>query len=368
MSEWKETKLGNELELLYGRSLRESDRRNGKIPVYGSNGIVGFHNEFLTKGPGIIIGRKGSVGEIKFSATDFFPIDTTYYVILKKVNDLKFFYYLLLTLRLDEMNSHSAVPGLNRNDVYSVEVKIPDGTEQRTIAAILSCLDDKIHLLYRQNKTIEAIAETLFRQWFVEEADESWEEDILGNHLSVVDNRGKTPPIIKNKTQYPLIEANALNGDSRLVNYSVVKKYVSYETFQSWFRDRLNKYDTLMTTVGANIGAIAMYVIERGNIAQNIIGLSANIISPFYLYQTLKYKIDEILQLDIGGVQPSIKVPHLLSLTILIPPKVKEQEFADTITPLISKMENNYLEILNLEKLRDTLLPRLMSGEIRATE
>ncbi len=120
-----------------------------------------------------------------------------------------------------------------------------------------------------------------------------------------------------------------------------------------------------MTTVGANIGAMAMYVIEKGNIAQNIIGLSAERISPFYLYEILKYRIGEILQLDIGGVQPSIKVPHLLSMIIPIPPKEIENKFVEAIKPMIDKMENNYLEILTLESLRDTLLPKLMSGEVR---
>lgn len=242
---------------------------------------------------------------------------------------------------------------------------LPDYPEQQTIASILSSLDDKIDLLHRQNKTLEQLAETLFRQWFVEKANESWEEDILSNYLSVVDNRGKTPPTSIGITEYPLIEANALNGDSRLINYSVIKKYVTKETFHSWFRDELRKFDTLMTTVGANIGAMAMYVIEKGNIAQNIIGLSAEKISPFYLYETLKYRIGDILQLDIGGVQPSIKVPHLLSMVIPIPPKEIENIFVEAVKPMINKMENNYLEILTLESLRDTLLPKLISGEVR---
>lgn len=192
-------------------------------------------------------------------------------------------------------------------------------------------------------------------------------KDSLGNYITVVDNRGKTPPISQALTEYPLIEANSLNGESRLVNYSVIKKYVDSQTFQTWFRDHLRKYDILITTVGANIGAMAMYVLERGNIAQNIIGLSVKKISPFYLYQTLKNKIDEILQLDIGGVQPSIKVPHLLSLLILIPPKETEQKFVDFIKPVMNKMENTYLEISTLESLRDTLLPKLMSGEVRVS-
>jgi type I restriction enzyme S subunit len=289
----------------------------------------------------------------------------------QRTADPHFVYYFLtqddIVNYLDSVaeGSTSAYPSLTPDVITDIDLLAPELPEQQTIASILSSLDDKIDLLHRQNKTLEALAETLFRQWFVEEADESWEEDILSNYLSVVDNRGKTPPISNEITEYPLIEANALNGEGRLINYSVIKKYVSNEIFHSWFRDELRKYDTLMTTVGANIGAMAMYVMEKGNIAQNIIGLSAEKISPFYLYETLKYRIGEILQLDIGGVQPSIKVPHLISMIIPIPPKEIENVFVETIKPMIDKMENNYLEILTLESLRDTLLPKLMSGEVR---
>ncbi|MCX7611508.1 MAG: restriction endonuclease subunit S, partial [Ignavibacterium sp.] len=166
MNNWKECKLGDAIELFYGKGLKESDRISGLYPVYGSNGIVGFHNTYLVKAPGIIIGRKGSVGEIKYSKENFYPIDTTYYVNLKNNDDMKFIYYLLLTLDLKEMNSHSAVPGLNRNDVYSLDILLPPLPEQKAIASVLSSLDDKIDLLHRQNKTLESMAETLFRKWF----------------------------------------------------------------------------------------------------------------------------------------------------------------------------------------------------------
>lgn len=284
--------------------------------------------------------------------------------------DSNFLLYYLQSIK-EFLLSISEIGGtrraLTKAMLENLIISMPELSEQCAIASILSSLDDKIDLLHRQNKTLEQLAETLFRQWFVEEADSNWEKDSLGNYITVVDNRGKTPPISQALTEYPLIEANSLNGESRLVNYSVIKKYVDSQTFQTWFRDHLRKYDILITTVGANIGAMAMYVLERGNIAQNIIGLSVKKISPFYLYQTLKNKIDEILQLDIGGVQPSIKVPHLLSLLILIPPKETEQKFVDFIKPVMNKMENTYLEISTLESLRDTLLPKLMSGEVRVS-
>lgn len=166
--DWELKKIGDEIELCYGKGLTRKKRIFGPYPVFGSNGIVDSHNEYLVKGPGIIIGRKGSVGEVKFSKKDFWPIDTTYYVKLKEKGSIIFWYYFLLTLRLDKMNSHSAVPGLNREMVYELTKKIPAYNEQKAIAKILSDLDSKIELNRKMNKTLEAIGQALFKRWFVD--------------------------------------------------------------------------------------------------------------------------------------------------------------------------------------------------------
>jgi len=161
LEDWRVGKLGDFIELKYGKGLPERKREAGNIPVFGSNGIVGFHNKSLIKGPGIIIGRKGSIGKVVFSKEDFFPIDTTYYVDSKL--PLKFIYYLLKTLNLEKLDSSSAVPGLNRNDAYSLLVNIPNReAEQRAIASILGALDDKIELNRQMNATLEAIGQAVF--------------------------------------------------------------------------------------------------------------------------------------------------------------------------------------------------------------
>ncbi len=115
-----EEKTGKELfELTYGKGLSEKQRDGGKYPVYGSNGIVGKHSKFLIEGPGIIIGRKGSIGEVNYSKENFWAIDTTYYVKPLKKMDLAYLYYLLKFYNL-KLNSSTAIPGLNRNDVYRI--------------------------------------------------------------------------------------------------------------------------------------------------------------------------------------------------------------------------------------------------------
>ncbi len=166
-SGWKESVIGEHIELVYGDGLPERKRKSGQYPVYGSNGTIGFHNQPLINGPGIIVGRKGTVGQVTLSRKDFWPIDTTYYVKLKKSGDIFFWYYLLKTLGLNQMNSHSAVPGLNRDNVYSIAHKIPPLPTQRAIAKILGDLDEKIELNHQTNQTLEAIAHAIYKEWFV---------------------------------------------------------------------------------------------------------------------------------------------------------------------------------------------------------
>jgi type I restriction enzyme S subunit len=158
-NEWKESIVGEHIELVYGDGLPERKRKGGQYPVYGSNGIVGFHNQYLVAAPGIIIGRKGTVGRVALSRNNFWPIDTTYYVRLKGEGDIYFWYYFLQTLNLDQMNSHTAVPGLNKDNVYGVACKIPPLSTQKKIAKILGDLDEKIELNHQMNKTLESIAQ-----------------------------------------------------------------------------------------------------------------------------------------------------------------------------------------------------------------
>lgn len=136
-SGWRESRLGLEIDLLYGKSLASQTREPGQVPVFGSNGLVGVHSVAAIRGPGIVVGRKGSVGAVVFSENDFWPIDTTYYVHNKGNHNWKFLYYLLSQSGLEKLNSHSAVPGLSRESVYPIPCYMPPADEQEKIAAIL---------------------------------------------------------------------------------------------------------------------------------------------------------------------------------------------------------------------------------------
>ena len=167
--EWIETTVGEYCPFIYGKALPQSKRISGNIPVYGSNGIVDFHNSSCVNTAGVIIGRKGSVGAIHLSEKPFWVIDTAFYIVNDDLEELKFTYYLLKTLGLSEMNSDSAVPGLNRENAHSLKIKIPkDKFHRCEIGKRLSIFDQKIQLNTQINQTLEQIAQALFKSWFVD--------------------------------------------------------------------------------------------------------------------------------------------------------------------------------------------------------
>lgn len=132
---WPKVKLGEVCSFEYGKPLKEEDRKSGEFPVFGSNGIVGYHNEFLVKGPFIIVGRKGSAGAVVFSEKSGYPIDTTFYIRIfdESIMNLSFLYYLLDKLELSKINTQSGVPGLNRNDAYNISIPLPPLKTQQQI-------------------------------------------------------------------------------------------------------------------------------------------------------------------------------------------------------------------------------------------
>lgn len=142
---WVWTTLGEIISLEYGKGLRKDKRDSkGKIPVYGSNGIVGYHSTPLVKEPCLIVGRKGAAGAVHISKGPCWAIDTTYYVTAPKGITLVFLYYLLSSLNLKSLDKSTAIPGLNRNDAYAIRIRLPPFPEQNRIVDKLEGLFSKL--------------------------------------------------------------------------------------------------------------------------------------------------------------------------------------------------------------------------------
>ncbi|MDY6485354.1 restriction endonuclease subunit S [Acinetobacter faecalis] len=285
--------------------------------------------------------------------------------------DHRFLKYSLLASK-EELLILSEIGGtrnaLTKGMLEDYEISIPPLPEQKAIASVLSSLDDKIDLLHRQNKTLEAMAETLFRQWFIEEAKEDWEDCILGDILEVLESgsrpKGGIDPELK--SGIPSLGAESINGICKF-DYSKVK-YVTLEFADSCKKGHAQPWDVLIYKDGAYVGKKALFgekfPYPRFMINEHVFRLRSNTrCSQLYLYFALDS--ESLALLNSNSAQPGINQQSLKSYQITLPPKEKMEAFDSVVRPLTIKMNENAIQISTCEKLRDTLLPKLMSGEVR---
>lgn len=251
----------------------------------------------------------------------------------------------------------ATMPSINTEILESVSVTYPVLSEQKAIAAVLSSFDDKIDLLHRQNKTLEAMAETLFRQWFVEEAQEDWEQGTLGDEFYFT--MGQSPAgdsFNEDKLGIAMFQGNA----DFSFRFPVERVYTTEPTR---FAQPLDTLISVRAPVGAQNMANIKCCIGRG--------LAAFRYKPdhsFYTYTYFKLRslMKEIKKFnDEGTVFGSISKSDFTPLALIIPPKNLVNKYEDEVRPTNDKVIQNCRQIQTLEKLRDTLLPKLMSGEIR---
>ena len=302
----------------------------------------------------------------------------------KKIDPNFLFYYLTTDEIVYYLNSvaeanTTTYPAFNASLFENIEVTIPEDINTQTqIAQILTSLDDKIELNLQMNQTLEAMAQAIFKEWFVDfnfpgfhgefvdGLPKGWRIGKLKEIVCfIVDNRGKTPiTISEEEGNYPLIEVNSLINSQVVTQQHLAKKFVDEEAYNTWFRKgHPQKGDVLFSTVGS-IGSVSLVFDEKFCIAQNIIALRS-IFKGYFLFFTLKHLKQTLLSLDISSVQPSIKVPHLLNSEILIPDYNTVKSYEESILPLIDKINENSIQIQTLTQTRDSLLPKLMSGRIK---
>lgn len=158
---WDLSSANEVLSLKYGKALKKNDRIEGQYPVYGSGGIAGSHNKFLVTGPGIIVGRKGSVGTVYWSDQSFYPIDTVFYVDSENGYPMSYLYFLLIELNLPRLSADSAVPGINRNTIHAERIVKPDGRIVNSFRELVNSMFETIANNLRQNETLLHLRNTL---------------------------------------------------------------------------------------------------------------------------------------------------------------------------------------------------------------
>ena len=261
----------------------------------------------------------------------------------------------------------STQPNMQINALLRYEILLPSLPEQTAIASILSSLDDKIDLLHRQNATLEKMAETLFRQWFVEEAKEDWEEGTLGELFDIA--IGRTPPRKEQHwfTENPLDVkwVSIKDMGSSGVYISSVSEYLTKEAVEK-FSIPIIPDNTVMLSFKMTIGRLAISterMLSNEAIAHFKIKKDSILYSEFLFLYLKTYQWEQLG--STSSIVESINSQMIKEMEIIIPEENKLKDFKEIISPYFQKIKSNQTQIRTLTTMRDSLLPKLMSGEVR---
>ena len=320
-----------------------------------------------------IISARGTVGEMAMIPYPMAFNQSCYGLSAKEglVDEEYLFYLLKHNVVVLKKNTHGSVfDTITRDTFDGIEVELPSLVEQKVVASILRDLDDKIEVNNEINKNLEQQLASLFAHAFADNIADATTETcpLLGDLITVIDNRGKTPPLTTDVYDYPIIDVGALKGTGRIVDFNNCTKYVEQSTYATWFRSgHPQPWDILISTVGS-LAEMKIYLGSKGCMAQNVVAFRATSISPLYLYQYLRFIRSDLVAYNIGSVQPSIKVTHIIKYPIFVPENTKLERFEVTAKAITNRLYANYNENESLKALRDTLLPRLMSGELDVSD
>lgn len=377
-NEWRSSTWGNEISLEYGKSLRDYSKEAGRYRVFGSNGPIGWHAEKLTDGPGIVLGRKGAYRGVRFSIDPFFVIDTAYYVRPKSALDMRWLYYAIIHHKLGEIDDGSPIPSTTRAAVYVRPVEIPDISEQQAISAILGSLDDRIELLKKTNETLEAMARTIFKSWFVD--FDPVRAKTEGREPEGMD--AATAALFPSEFQDTELGPIPLGWNvGRLDDLFVLQRGFDLPNSQ-----RVDGEFPVIAASGPS-GTHSEFKVKGPGVVTGRSGVLGNVFyvhddfwplntslwvkefrsaSPLYSYRVLQRMDLKIF--NAGSAVPTLNRNHVHGLPTLLPPRGVLVCFDGLVFPIHQRMRMTESQILMLQDLRDTLLPRLISGKLRVPE
>jgi type I restriction enzyme, S subunit len=364
---WQSGRLIDYIELKYGKGLPERSRVLGDIPVYGSGGTIGVHNNALVKGPGIVVGRKGTVGSVFWVSQDFFPIDTTYYVLPKNKNvDLRFTFYLLRSLPLKKMNTDAAVPGLNRDNAYRLDVAFPDPETQERIVSFLSAYDDLIENNQRRIALLEKAARQLYKEWFVrfqfpghehlkviDGVPEGWAHKRLIDIADLV--MGQSP-----KSEFYNTDGEGLPFHQGVTNFGI--RFVEHETYCT-MPTRLSKAGDILFSVRAPVGRLNI-TLDKIVLGRGVSAIRSKEGRQSFLFYQLKSYFFKEDMIGGGAIYASVTKKNLENQNLLVPSKLLLEEFDEFSSQIDEQIKTLHIANKNLTEARDILLPKLMNGEI----
>lgn len=389
MNELQDCILGDLVEFQRGYDLPKDSFVKGEYPVQSSNGILGYHNEYKVKAPGITIGRSGTVGIPHLITKNFFPHNTALYVKDFKGNNVHYIYYLLKNLKLNEYKTGSGVPTMNRNHLHPLKIKaFTDLKYQKSIAAVLSALDKKIALNKQINARLEEMAKTLYDYWFVQfdfpdangkpykssggemvfdetlkreipkgwEVKSLWEVAKYFNGLALQKYRPENEfddflPVIKIREMNEGVSSNTERAKTNIPKEAIID---DGDILFSW---------------SATL-EIKIWSQGKGALNQHIFKVTSSEYPKYFFYfELLNYlkhfkMIADLRKTTMGHITQD----HLKQAYICIPSQLLLEKMERIVTPIFQKMLITQKQNHHLTQLRDFLLPMLMNGQVSVTK
>ncbi len=371
--------LADAVLLQRGFDLPAYAREAGETPVVASTGVVGHHSVSKVDPPGVVVGRSGSIGGGQYLTVPYWPLNTTLWVKDFRGNDPRFVYYMVRNIDFRQLNAGSGVPTLNRHHLHGTQVWIPDVNEQRRIATVLGSLDDKIDSNRRLALLLEETAAMLFCTWFVDFVGiEAFEESETGRiprgwkHGLVSDlcdtRYGYTASAEERPVGPKFLRVKDINKQP-WIDWDAVP-YCAIES-RSIERFRLLPGDVVVARM-ADPGKAAIVVDEIDAVcASYLVRLRPISIEwSYFLHRYLRsgrYQ-EYINSVMAGSVQKNINARVLVAAPILMPPVAEATSFAELVDPVYRQQALVVRESSTLSALRDALLPKLVSGEIRVPD
>lgn len=370
---WRSAKLGEVVTLKRGYDLAAYARTEGEIPVLSSSGITGYHNEAKVKGPGVVTGRYGTLGEVFFVHQEFWPLNTTLYVRDFKGNDPRFISYFLRTANLESHRSAGAVPGVNRNFLHALDVRIPDVGTQRRISAILSSYDDLIENNLRRIALLEESARLLYKEWFVRLRFPGYEHTRIVHGVTECWERVFVPEIIDidPRTNVPKDGEKWFVDMASLPLNSMVISNLERRTGNSG--SKFQTGDTLLARITPSLenGKTGFVnFLAEGETAfgsTEFIVLRPKRVSPEFVYclaRTYDFRENAVKSMIGSSGRQRVQVSCFDDFPVALPPRTLLEQFNEFAVACFRQVRFLSLQNEKLKQARDLLLPRLMSGEI----
>ena len=343
----------------YGKNQKKVLSESGNIPIYGTGGLMGYATIALYDKPSVLIGRKGTIGKVKYVEHPFWTVDTLFYTIVNTDIVLpKYLYYVMSLIDLNNYNEGTTIPSLRTETLNRLEFDIPSLEEQEIILSCLNPIDQKIGLNNAINNNLEQQAQAIYKQMFVDNPSSEWKEGTLSDIADIT--MGQSP----SGSSYNEDGIGTIFFQGRAefgFRFPTVRLFTTEPKRMACAND-------ILMSVRAPVGDINVAhtdcCIGRGLAAIH----SKTNHQSFVLYTMFSLK----KQLDVfngeGTVFGSINRNSLNEMPILIPSDEKLDEFEGIVAPMDTAIRNNYDEICRLEQIRDSLLPKLMSGELEVSD